>query len=153
MGFLANWRPRHLIGAWGVYWLGLGVATLGDAAVAIRRVLQAPTGEAGVSLSYGDDLITLVTTSYGQPVWTGAVAPTTLALALAGPPLLLWLVWLVSRPKRDALATGSVERATAGREPDLLDASPASSARAVELPPGPGTTSEHVERRPRPRGE
>ena len=121
MSFLANWRPRHLAAAWGVYWLGLAAATLGDAIEAVWHVTHLPAGQGSVSLMFGDGLLTLVSTASGLPTFTGSVPATTLALAIAGPPLALWLLWLLSRPKR-TFATEGEARALDGRDQPRLDA-------------------------------
>jgi hypothetical protein len=124
MSFLSNWRPRHLVGAWSAYWLGLGVVTLGDAVAAIWRVTHAASGGASVALSYGEGLITLLTSLHDQPVWTGSVSPTTFALAVAGPPLLLWLAWLASRPSRSRDAEPATRPTPRAGDAALLDAPP-----------------------------
>jgi hypothetical protein len=97
-----NWGTKQLLLSWCAYWLVLGAATLKPALAILARVSGAGAhGDAG--LSYGDGLIKLTVHSADSgAVWTGAIHFTSLILWLFGPPLLLWLLWAVTRPRRDA---------------------------------------------------
>lgn len=67
-------RVRTLLSLWGAYWAGVAVMQLGPVLweyVRIRRTM----GSGTVSWGYSGSL-------------------TVLAVALAGPPLLIWLGWL-----------------------------------------------------------
>jgi len=62
-----------------------------------------PAGAKGsVSASYGDSMFNLVVKSGETSLWTGAAHATSIAFWIAGPPLLLWVAWLASRPARRA---------------------------------------------------
>ena len=96
MGLLRRWRAKHLLLAWVVYWLLLVVVALSPALAVVIRALNAPKGLGSISANFGNGLASLTVSSTAQ-TWTGSVSLTALALWLAGPPLLLWLVWLVTR--------------------------------------------------------
>jgi hypothetical protein len=99
-----DWGAKHLLIAWGTYWLALGVATLKPALGVLARISRA--GAHGqVSAGMQDGLLRLTITSADGPAWTGAIQLSSLVLWLFGPPLLLWLLWAVSRPRRPAAAS------------------------------------------------
>lgn len=97
---LSRWKPRHLLVAWSAYWVGLIAVTLGPAIVSILRVAVPAGAKGDASANYGDGMLHLVINSNGTTLWSGAASVVTIALWLAGPPLLLWLAWLVARPAR-----------------------------------------------------
>jgi len=113
---LANWQPRHLIGISLGYWAALGVATLRDAAGALWRVSQLPEGQASVAASYADGLLTATASEAGRAIWTGMVTPADLLLRIAGPPLLLVLVWFWARGRELRRQTASTAKEEAPRE-------------------------------------
>ncbi|MFI5231417.1 MAG: hypothetical protein ACHQSE_02775 [Gemmatimonadales bacterium] len=91
----ARWRVRHLVASWVGYWVVLAAVTLAPAAVAIWKVSrEGAKGNANVSL--GNGVLHANVTVAGSTTWELTVAMTTLALMLAGPPLLLWVWWLLS---------------------------------------------------------
>ena len=107
MGILRRWRAKHLLLAWMVYWLLLVIVGLSPALSVIVRALNAPKGLGSISANVGNGIASLTVSSASQ-VWTGSVSLTALALWIAGPPLLLWLVWLVTR--RDPASAREPER-------------------------------------------
>jgi hypothetical protein len=122
---LRRWRPSHLLLAWTTYWAGLAVVGLGGALRAANR-LAGPGQHGNASLGFGDGAFKVTITSGTETLWNGAVSATTLALWLAGPPLLLWVVWLATRPHQHAADT---EHPMKLRHPDarpigLPDAAP-----------------------------
>ena len=121
---LRRWRARHLLAAWSAYWAGLAAVTLAPAARALTRITG--LGEHGsASASFDDGVVQLTIASPGAPSWVGAVPVGTLALWVAVPPLLLWLLWLLRRPaaperrSAEGIAPGT---ATAAPPPALPDA-------------------------------
>ena len=100
---LRHWRPRHLLLAWGGYWLALLAFALGPAALAVSRMTRGPRGSSSVSANF-DDVIRLTVVDHGATVWAGSASPLTVVLWLTGPPLALWLLWLLARPARGATA-------------------------------------------------
>ncbi|MEP7000890.1 MAG: hypothetical protein ABI969_10450 [bacterium] len=102
---LSRWRSRHLLTAWTVYWIALIGVTLGSAIRGILRVL--PDGAKGsVAAGFGNDGAQLTVTSAGRSVWDGSASLTAVALWVAGPPLLTWLAWLLTRPARPTVVSG-----------------------------------------------
>ena len=102
MDFLRRWQARHLLAAWGVYWVALVLAGLGPALATVVRAMNAPKGLGSITAGVTDGVAGLTVTSAAQ-TWSGSMPLTTLVLWFAGPPLLLWLVWFATRraPVRD----------------------------------------------------
>ena len=93
---LSRWRARHLLAAWTVYWVALIAIGAHSAISAVARALNAPKGSGSISASVNDGMFVLKVTSE-QGVWYGTTSLTAMALWFAGPPLLLFLLWLVTR--------------------------------------------------------
>jgi hypothetical protein len=99
---LRHWGAKHLLIAWGAYWLALGVATLAPALEVLARLSRAGAhGQA--KADFQDGLLRLVITSTDGSAWAGAIQLRSLMLWLFAPPLLLWVLWAVSRPMREPL--------------------------------------------------
>ncbi|MEO7457922.1 MAG: hypothetical protein ABIY52_16825, partial [Gemmatimonadaceae bacterium] len=81
---------------------------LGPAIAAIITATSAGEGKGSVAAGIGDGEFTLKVVNAGATIWNGAVPMTTAALWLAGPPLLLWLAWLATRPRRGAPPVGEL---------------------------------------------
>ena len=97
-GSLGWWRPRHLVGMWSAYWAALAAATLGPVVPIVWRVTR--PGEHGtVGATVDDEGVRLTIQRGAETAWTGAAGLGEIALWLAVPPLLLWAVWLFSRPR------------------------------------------------------
>src|SRR5215207_759444 len=96
---LRRWRARHLLLAWGAYWVGLAAVVLGPAVRAIAR-LTGPGEHGDASAPITDGLLRVTIASPNGPGWTGATELGALALWFAVPPLLLWLLWVARRPRR-----------------------------------------------------
>ena len=97
--FLKGWRPRTLVASWIVYWILLGAISLGPAVAAIIKATRAGEDKGDVSISLGN-VISLIVHLDGQPIYSGSATFIGLALAIAGPPLLLYVLWLMQRPQR-----------------------------------------------------
>jgi hypothetical protein len=95
VSFLRRWQARHLLVAWIVYWvLLIGVSM--HSAIAAMRALNAPHGLGSISASMDSGNFVLKA-SVGADTWSHATSLTAMTLWFAGPPLLLFLVWLVTR--------------------------------------------------------
>lgn len=115
---LHRWRWQHLLGAWVTYWAGLALVTLGPFARAAWRITQLPEGHGTISAGLENTIVRLVAIADGVTVWTGSAHLTTVALWVAGPPLLIWLAWLARRPRRgSAFAAEGPAHAALDREP------------------------------------
>jgi drug/metabolite transporter (DMT)-like permease len=77
-----------------VYWALLITVGLGSAIPAIWRATHAPDGTSNISVSAGNQGISLVVSIVGQSTWTGSIRLITLALLIAVPPLAMWFGWL-----------------------------------------------------------
>lgn len=96
MGLFRRWRARHLLLAWAVYWFVLALVALRPALAMVTRALTGPDGHGSISADVTNGIARLNVAFEGQS-WTGSTSLTTLVLWFAGPPLLLWLVWFVTR--------------------------------------------------------
>ena len=93
---LRRWRARHLLVAWIVYWIVLLVVTLRSALGMAARAVAGPDGHGSIGASVENSNFILKVVADGQ-TWTGTTSLTTMALWFAGPPLVLFLVWLATR--------------------------------------------------------
>src|SRR6185295_15417561 len=94
-------KIRGLIGSWVAYWAVLAAVKLGPAAVAIWRATHAGEGQGSFAINFGNGAFTLTVTERGQQIYTGTASLVAIALWIAGPPLLAWIVWAVSRRNAD----------------------------------------------------
>ena len=102
---LSRWKATHLLGAWVVYWIALVFVKLGPGIASALRVINGPKDHGSINVSMNDG--TFVAKVIGDGVqWTGSASLMSIVLWLCGPPLLLWLLWLVTRraptPAREA---------------------------------------------------
>ena len=113
---LRHWGPRQLLLSWGAYWIALGLTTLRPALALLARLGRAGAhGQA--SAGWGDGLVTLTITNGDGSAWAGAIRLSSLVLWLFGPPLLLWIVWAVTRPRRDGATSDEVAAGRSGVAP------------------------------------
>jgi hypothetical protein len=131
-----RWKPWQLLLAWSAYWVGLALVTLGPAFVAGWRMSQQPHGQGSGNVSFGNGVLTANIVDSGRTAWSGSVSVLTLALLVALPPLVIWLVWLAgsSRTKHaDEIAAGSpkTKRELSAAEPriGIIEASTSTSTR------------------------
>lgn len=101
MGFsLRRWRPIHLLGSWVAYWVVLAAVTLSPAIGATRRLASAPENRGRVTFGFGDGQFELKVVEAGETLFNGHASLLETTLLVAGPPLLLWIFWMLTRPKR-----------------------------------------------------
>jgi hypothetical protein len=97
-----RWSVRQLVGASAAYWTALAATTLAPFA-RIALPLTQRSGEHGtVTASFGSGGFNLSVLQDGIAVYTASAPLPLIAFWIAGPPLVLWLVWLALRPSRDA---------------------------------------------------
>jgi hypothetical protein len=77
---LRQWRAAHLFRAWLVYWVGLLAVAAWRPLVEYWRITRSPTGHGSVGYTY-----------------SGGMLP--LALWIAGPPLVVFAIWLATRSR------------------------------------------------------
>jgi hypothetical protein len=96
VNFLRRWQAKHLLLAWAVYWVALILVGLHSALGMALRALTAPSGHGTIGASVDNDNFVLKVTTDGG-TYVGSTSLTTAVLWFAGPPLLLFLGWLVTR--------------------------------------------------------
>jgi hypothetical protein len=104
---ISRWRPAHLFLSWVIYWVALFAVTLGPAIPPILRATAANAkGEIAANMANG--VLSMVVKESGRTTWSGSTHLLTAALWLAVPPLVLWVLWLISRSgtPRDAVRSG-----------------------------------------------
>jgi hypothetical protein len=93
---LSRWRPRHLLLAWVAYWLLLLATVVRPALQHALTAIAAPEGHGTISASMANGVLSLIVKSDGAS-WTGAASLSSIALWIAGPPLILWALWAATR--------------------------------------------------------
>ena len=128
---LRRWKPGQLLLGWGVYWVGLIGVSLGPALRASWRATRLPDGHGSIAANYGNGTLNYTVIEEGVKTFTGSMPFSTALLWLIGPPLVLWLVWLIvrERPGRQHAAVDARVGA---------DALPAGTGPAAEWVPGRG---------------
>ena len=111
---LRRWRPGHLLASWAAYWAGLAGVTLGPAARAAWRATHLPDGHGSISAGFGDGALNLTVVEEGVKTFAGTAPLGTAMMWLIGPPLVLWVVWLVMR-SRDRIRRPALSGAGAGQ--------------------------------------
>ncbi len=94
-----SWSAGKLFASWIAYWILLIAVGLGPALVAIWRVSRAAQDKGSVNVSFGDTF-SLTVVNAGVTTYAGSIHVLPLTLLVAGPPLLLWILWFASRSKR-----------------------------------------------------
>ena len=108
MGFsLRRWRAGHLLIGWGVCWLVLLLVGLGSELLAIWRVTSEPDAHGNIAASITNGVFQLSITGSDRTVVERSISLMPILLWAAGPPLLLWLAWLLSRPRRTEASVAS----------------------------------------------
>ena len=115
---LRRWKPGQLLLGWAAYWVGLVGVTLSPAIAATWRATHLPDGHGSVSASFGDGGLSYTVIEDGVKTWVGTTPVTTALLWVIGPPLLLWLVWLIIRERPAAQQQSLAGGAPAGALPE-----------------------------------
>jgi hypothetical protein len=76
-----RWGARELLIGWAVYWVGLLIVVFWPQIRAYYALVTGPSGHGSISWSYSGSLLEA-------------------ALWIAGPPLLMAIAWIVTRPPR-----------------------------------------------------
>jgi len=121
MGFsLRNWKPGHLLLGWATYWVGLAAVTLSPAIRATWRATHLPDGHGSISAGFGNTTLSYSVIENGVKTLEMSAPVSTLLLWIAGPPLLLWLIWVLVRERPHAQRTFAARADT----PALSEGSP-----------------------------
>jgi hypothetical protein len=90
-----------LFGGWAIYWIVVGAVKLGPAIAAVLKATSGPDdGKSSVALNYGDGGFALTVIERGVTTFSGSATLLELALWMAGPPLIWWVVWAMRRRKQ-----------------------------------------------------
>lgn len=93
-----QFRVRNLLLAWSTYWLALIVVGLSPAIAAIWRVSQAGRGSR-VNAGFGDGGLSATVIQHGVTTYSGSISLLSVALLVALPPLVMWLIFLLTAPR------------------------------------------------------
>ena len=102
----ARWSASALFGTWVAWWAALIGVTLGPGLVRAVRLARQPGNHGSFSASVdGGRLLFKVVDGAGPTgTWTLGTSVWTALAWIAVPPLALWVVWLISRPRRPGLS-------------------------------------------------
>ena len=118
---LRRWKTGQLLLGWGAYWAGLIGIAAGPAIRATWHATHLPDGHGSINAGFNDGVLTYEVIADGVKTWVGTVPVSTMLLWLIGPPLLLWVLWLMVRERpavrQAALGTADVEALPAGTGP------------------------------------
>jgi hypothetical protein len=96
---LRRWKARHLVAAWSAYWVGLVLVKLAEPIRIAWRLTRLPDNHGTISASYADGLLKITMIQDGVTQYAGSVSFAALALWIAGPPLVMFVLWLMIRPR------------------------------------------------------
>jgi hypothetical protein len=99
--FFRSMSPKKLFASWVGYWVLLIAVGLGPAFAAIWQATRAGPDKGSFSLSMGSDGFALSVVKAGATIYSKSIHLLPLALLVAGPPLLLWVLWFANRSKRN----------------------------------------------------
>lgn len=113
--FSRRWRPGHLLLSWCLYWVALILVKLGPAIVLGWR-LSRPGHTGSVNASVTDGIVSANMVDAGRTVWAGSVPFGHLVLLVAGPPLVIWLVWLIGAARTNNAGENALKNQPRARE-------------------------------------
>lgn len=96
---LRRWRAKHLLLAWGAYWLALGAIALGPPGLTLYRVASAPGERGTLNTGLRNAMFEYSIADAGVIVASGSISTFELSLWIAVPPLLLWTLWSAARAR------------------------------------------------------
>ena len=118
---LRRWKPGQLLLSWGAYWAGLIGVTMGPAIRATWRATSLPDGHGSINAGFNNGVLNYEVIENGVKTITTSAPFSSVLLWLVGPPLALWVLWLVVRlrpePSQPAVAGGAAEQLSAGSGP------------------------------------
>jgi hypothetical protein len=83
-------------------------------AIAALWRLTRPDAHGSANVSFTNDILSATVADGAKTVWTGSISFLSLALLVAVPPLLLWLVWLAGSARTNN-ATAIAQETAQGR--------------------------------------
>lgn len=133
-----QWNVRHLVGASAAYWTALAATTLAPFARAVASLARVSGQHGSVTAGFSGGAVNLTVIQDGVATYTASAPLLPMALWIAGPPLVLWLVWLALRPSRD----GATELPSA----QSFDALPDAARGGLGDPNAAAPHAAHIER-------
>ncbi len=124
---IREWRPAHLFGAWVSYWAILAGVTLGRPLLLLTR-LRGDEVHGSASAHFDNSLFT-AHVDVGRSAWDMTASLGTIFGWIAGPPLVIWAVYMATRPSRSALAMAPAPALDAMPTPTTTPALDAGDAR------------------------
>lgn len=97
--FFRRWRWRHLFVAWAGYWVGLALVTLWRPVSTLWRLRNLGEDRGSVTAQLSNTIFSLEMFEGDVRVWSGSASLLTMVLWIAGPPLVLWIAWVIGRPR------------------------------------------------------
>jgi hypothetical protein len=134
---LSNWRPRHLLAAWVTYWIAAVCWTLGPTLLKVWQITRRSDIKSSASVSLGNEGLHIDISQAATSVWSVSASVGEIVALVTVPPLLLWVAWLLLRPKRGAPRAADLLSPPAGAAPDFTMREKVSSPRSDSRPDGP----------------
>lgn len=99
---LQRWSAGALLGTWVAWWAALVGVTMGSGLLRAFRLARQPGnhGSFSASVDGGHLLFKVVDGAGATGTWTFGTSVGAALAWLAIPPLVLWVIWLISRPHR-----------------------------------------------------
>lgn len=122
---LQRWKAGSLLTAWVAYWVALIGVSIGPGLLKAWRLTRQPGSHGTMSASFDDGrlLLDVHDKAAASGAWTFNTSMATAIAWIAIPPLALWVLWLVSRPRRGSLSPADDPRLAAPQpEPPMPDA-------------------------------
>lgn len=104
---------KRLVAVWVGYWVALGVTTFGSFSVIAWKLSRTSGNRATISAGFDNWVVKISAQLDGATQWAGSASLATIALFVAGPPLVAWLVWLARRRRFDEASPASAPPALA----------------------------------------
>jgi hypothetical protein len=119
---LQRWKAGTMLATWVAYWAALVGVTLGSGLLGAWRLTRTPGSHGTMSASFDNGkLLFTVNDAVGAGAWSFGTSVAAAVAWIAVPPLALWVLWLMSRPRRAAqqpaapAMLGAAPMGTAGR--------------------------------------
>jgi LmbE family N-acetylglucosaminyl deacetylase len=121
---LQRWKAGTLLGAWTAWWVALIGVSIGPGLLRAWQLTreEGTHGTMSISLDGSKLLLSIHDSGRAAGVWSFESSVAVAVVWIAVPPLVLWLLWLLSRPRRSALSRTDVafleapRSATPGKE-------------------------------------
>lgn len=99
LGWIRRMTPRQLMFGWLGYWAILGVTTLSRPVAMAYRVSR-PDARGSIAASFENTDLTVKMIQNDATVWSATASLTAILLWLSVPPLVMWFIWVLLRPRR-----------------------------------------------------